>query len=163
MVLVVLLCPFLEIWLALPGYSTAATWAALPISVSVYCIVFLCVQTVVLWPTVFGIFNMHAICVDACELGGGGGGGGGCKKVCTGSWLGKRSLATPRTRTCISIVPGFSVKALPTELSMPCYITIAQSMCWSQMPRWKGMLRTMCNNNMHCPKHYQLVNTLSAM
>jgi len=58
------------------------------------------------WLSVFGVFNVYTD-VDACV----------CirwlyghrKRLCTGSWPGKQSLAAPGTRTRVSIASGFSV------------------------------------------------------
>ena len=60
----VLHCAFREIWVHLPGYSTAAARAALPIPASV-CNVFVCPNNGT--TAVFGIFNVRTD-VDACDF-----------------------------------------------------------------------------------------------
>ena len=80
----------------------------------------LCFFSFMVWLPTFGIFNMH-IDVDACNFtqrlykhG---------KRVCTESWLGEKSLATPGTRTRVSIAPGFSV-GHSTNWAIPCIALI---------------------------------------
>ena len=99
----VLHCPLQEIWVSYPGRAQELQEQCYPfLLVSA---VFPCVQTMV-WLPVFGIFNVHAD-VDACDCTQGL--YGHRKRVCTGNWLGKKSLAAPGMWTCVSIAPGFSV------------------------------------------------------
>ena len=80
------------------------------------------------WLPVFGIFN---VCTDI----------GACnstqrlcghhKRVCTESWLEKKSLAAPGIQICVSIVPGFSVRH-STSWANPTPFSISLSLTWPQ-------------------------------
>ena len=83
----VLHCPVWEIWVALPGYSTAAARAVLPIPTSV-CSIF-CVSKQQYGCQCLGFLVctqmlMHAMAHGLC---------GHLKRVCAGSWLKEKSLA----------------------------------------------------------------------
>ena len=70
----VLLCPMREVQVALPGYNTAATRAALPIPI-IACRIFMCPNNGV----AASVWDFSCVCRCEWLLGGwGGGGGGGC-------------------------------------------------------------------------------------
>ena len=80
------------------------------------CSIFLCPNNSV--ADRFGIENVRAD--DACDCTRGL--YGHRQTVCTGSWLGEKSLNALGTRTRVSITPSLSFHwdALPTKLSLPC-------------------------------------------
>ena len=110
--------PLREIWVALPGYDTAASEQCYPFLSA--CVVFSWVQTTVNTAcSIFFFFNVRTD-VDACDY--------------TWGWYARhresalkvdsgRNLAAPGTRTCVSTVPGFSVGCSLHQLSYSCSVT----------------------------------------
>ena len=75
---------------------------------------------------------------------------GGCMdtvRVCAGSWPGQKFLATPGTRTCISIAPGFTVEcstswAVPAPLYSDKYVFMDTVRVCTGSWSWEKFLAT---------------------
>ena len=108
-------------------------WPALPIPVSA-CSIFLCPNNDdCVWEFECARTFMYAIAHRGCT---------DTVRVCTGSWLRKKSLCTPGTRTCVWEKNPFPHQGLKSERKIPFHTrnqtaATEKSISWGLRPVWK--------------------------